>query len=149
MEQFKISTNLELNTVTLSDVANDTTGDMKDTKMDLDSENGIKKDASQSLSDQSQGEISNTHIKLQSKISRETSFENTTSESATVSANSSCIAIETVHETHPGSVNCDEVEDAGLETISIAVSSDSIKHTKSEGNININSLHINLPVKCV
>ena len=139
MGQSEISANLEMSRVTLSDIANDTTRDMTDTKMNLDSSKGVEKDASQSLSDQSQGKISNTQ-----KISRETSFDNSTSESPAISANSLCIALETDHGIHPCGIECNEVEDAGLETISVAVSSESIKPTDSEGNIIVNSLHFNI-----
>ena len=143
IEKSKIRTNLEMNTVTLTDVANDTTGDMTDTKKNFDSSKGIENDASQSLSDQSQGQMSNTQNILLSKISRETSFDSTTSESPNASTNSLCMALETDHGIHPGGVERNEVEDAGLEPISIAVSSESIKPTDSKGNDNINSLHLN------
>ena len=122
-----------MNTVTLTDVANDATGNMTDAKKNFDSSKGIEKDASQSLTDQCQDQRCNTRAKLQSKISREPSFDNTTSESPITSANSLSLALETDHGIYPGGVECNALEDAGSEPISIAVSSESIKPTDSEG----------------
>lgn len=153
MKPSEIRTNLEMDSVTSSVAENDTTGEKTITpstavtKTNIESINGIANDPGHSSSDQSEGKINTPQVNSQFQMSRTTSLGNTTCKSHPLSANPLLIPLEINHVTNGGSVFCNKVEEAGLNPVSIAVSSEPTKPTDFKGNIFIIWLHLNISIK--
>ena len=131
MKQSKMSTNLQMDSLELSDVANVTSvyttisSTTIATKNYLDSSNEIQRDARDTSSDQGKGQISNTQVNVQSQMSRKIPFDETACEIPSISAKSSSIAHEKNDGNYGAGLAWKEVQDVGLEPIPTAIASES------------------------